>query len=108
MLADNSSYLRAAARSKREATRRRALAALAKLEADATQVTATTLAKAAGVARSWIYTQPDLMERIAAALSAPRTPRQLERQTNHGSADSNWPTKGSRTSPRRTSNCAPN
>jgi hypothetical protein len=58
MLADNSSHLRAAARSKHEATRRRALAALAKLEADGTQVTVTALAKAAGVARSWIYTQP--------------------------------------------------
>jgi len=67
MLADNSSHLRAAARSKHEATRRRALAALAKLEADGTQVTVTALAKAAGVARSWIYTQPDLMDRIAAA-----------------------------------------
>ena len=47
MLADNSSYLRAAARSKREATRRRAFTALAKLEADGTRVTVTALAKAA-------------------------------------------------------------
>jgi hypothetical protein len=71
MLADNSSHLRAAARSKHEATRRRALAALAKLEAEGTPASVTALAKAAGVARSWIYTQPDLMERIAAAPGRP-------------------------------------
>jgi transcription initiation factor IIF auxiliary subunit len=74
MLADNSSYLRAAARSKHEATRSRALAALAKFEADGTHVTVTGLAKAASVARSWIYTQPDLMERIAATPELPAKP----------------------------------
>jgi hypothetical protein len=41
MLADNSSHLRTAARSKHEATRKRALAALARLEADGTRVTVT-------------------------------------------------------------------
>jgi hypothetical protein len=71
MLADNSAHLRAAARTKHEGTRRRALAALAKLEADGTRVTVTALAKAAGVARSWIYTQPDLTERIAATPEQP-------------------------------------
>jgi hypothetical protein len=74
MLADNSAHLRAAARSKHEATRRRALAALAKLEADGKQVTVTALAKAGGVARSWVYTQPDLMERIAVAPEHPAKP----------------------------------
>ena len=74
MLADNSSHLRAAARSKCEATRRRALAALAKFEADGTRVTVSVLAKAACVARSWIYTQPDLMERIAATPEHPTKP----------------------------------
>jgi hypothetical protein len=74
MLADNSSHLRAAARSKHEATRTRALAALAKLEADRKRVNVTALAKAAGVARSWIYTQPDLMERIAATPDHPAKP----------------------------------
>jgi hypothetical protein len=71
MLADNSSHLRAAARSKHEATRTRALAALTELEADSTRITVTALAKAAGVARSWIYTQPDLMDRIATAPERP-------------------------------------
>ena len=87
MLADNSSYLRAAARSKREATRRRAFTALAKLEADGTRVTVTALAKAARVARSWIYTQPDLMERIAAATECAAKPAPLAARTNRGSAD---------------------
>ncbi len=74
MLADNSSHLRAAARLKHETTRQRALEALARLEADGTRVTVTALAKAASVARSWIYTQPDLMERIAAAPDRPAKP----------------------------------
>jgi hypothetical protein len=108
MLADNSSHLSAAARSKHEATRQRALAALARLEADGTQVTVTALAKTAGVARSWIYTQPDLIDRIAATPARPTKPL-LTRTT-----DESWqrrlerPTEGSKTSPRRTSNCAPN
>jgi hypothetical protein len=71
MLADNCSHLRAAARSKHEDTLLRALAALGKLEADGARITVTALAKAAGVARSWIYTQPDLMERIAATPERP-------------------------------------
>ena len=71
MLADNSSHLRAAARAKHEATRTRALTALAKLEADGKRVNVTALAKAAGVARSWIYTQPDLMDRLATAPERP-------------------------------------
>lgn len=74
MLADNSSHLRAAARIKHETTRQRALEALARLEADGTRVTVTALAKTASVARSWIYTQPDLMERIAAARDRPAKP----------------------------------
>ncbi|HEX2402272.1 MAG TPA: DUF6262 family protein [Mycobacterium sp.] len=75
MLADNSSHLRAVARAKHEATRRRALAALAKLETDGMHVTVTALATAAGVARSWIYTQPDLMDRISAAPEGAAKPR---------------------------------
>jgi transcription termination factor NusB len=71
MLADNSSHLRAAARTKRTAARQRAIEALARFEADNTPVTVTALAKAASVARSWIYTQPDLIERIATASERP-------------------------------------
>jgi len=74
MLADNSSHLRAAARAKHETTRQRALDALARLEADGAPVTVTALAKAASVARSWIYTQPDLIERIATASDRPGKP----------------------------------
>ncbi|HEX5253393.1 MAG TPA: DUF6262 family protein, partial [Mycobacterium sp.] len=74
MLADNSSHLRASARAKHETTRQRALEALARLEADNTPVTVTALAKAASVARSWIYTQPDLLERIATASERPIKP----------------------------------
>jgi predicted regulator of amino acid metabolism with ACT domain len=67
MLADNSSHLRATVCSKHEAARRRAVVALDKLQADGAEISITALAKAAGVARSWIYTQPDLIEQIRQA-----------------------------------------
>jgi uncharacterized protein DUF6262 len=81
MHADNSSHLRAAARAKHDATRQRALAALDKLETDRTHLTVTALAKAAGIARSWIYTQPDLMDRITATPAPPAKSR-LTRTTD--------------------------
>lgn len=64
MHADNSAHLRAAARRRHEHTRERALAAL---DRDPAPVTVSGLARAAGVARSWIYTQPDILARIRAA-----------------------------------------
>ena len=44
------------------------------VEADGTHITVTAPAKAAGVARSWVYTQPDLMDRIAATPQRPARP----------------------------------
>lgn len=67
MHADNSAHLRAAARRRHDRTRDRALAAL---DRDPAPVTVSGLARAAGVARSWIYTQPDILARIRAATPA--------------------------------------
>ena len=64
MHADNSAHLRAAARRRHDATRRRALAAL---DTHPAPTSVAGLARTAGVARSWIYTQPDILARIREA-----------------------------------------
>ncbi|WP_168699660.1 transposase [Gordonia paraffinivorans] len=64
MHADNSAHLRAAARRRHDATRKRALDAL---NTRPSPTTMAGLARAAGVARSWIYTQPDILARIRAS-----------------------------------------
>jgi hypothetical protein len=64
MRADNSAHLIAAARSRSDAARRRAVTALRSLDTDGQPVTFNTVASAAGVSRSWLYTQDDLREQI--------------------------------------------
>ncbi len=64
MSADNTNLVVTAARRRAAATRRRAVAALRRLDAAATTITFDTLAREAGVSRSWIYTQPDLRAEI--------------------------------------------
>lgn len=78
--ADNSAHLRAAARRRHAATRRRALAAL---DTHPAPTTVAGLARAAGVARSWIYNQPDILARIRAARveSAAQKPTALDAAT---------------------------
>lgn len=65
MRADSSDRLRAASRERAERTLARAAAALDDMESGT--VTVARLAAAAGVSRSWIYTQPELLERITLA-----------------------------------------
>lgn len=62
MRADNTDRLVAAARLRAERTRARAVEALAAM--DDAPVSVARLARAAGVSRSWIYTQPDLLVQI--------------------------------------------
>jgi hypothetical protein len=64
MRADNSDRLRIACRHRAERTLARAVEALDTM-ADGT-VTVARLAAAADVSRSWIYTQPQLLEQIEA------------------------------------------
>jgi len=64
MRANNTQHLQKAAAARSERTRRRAIETLNRLQRDDAPVTIAGLARAAGVARSWIYTQPDLLARI--------------------------------------------
>jgi Family of unknown function (DUF6262) len=63
MRADNTDRLLATTRERRERTRARAAEALTTI---AEPVTVARFAKLAGVSRSWLYTQPDLIEQIEA------------------------------------------
>lgn len=60
MRADNTRFLVQAARRRSQATRERAIQALRRLAATGDPVTFDTVARTAGVSRSWLYAQPDL------------------------------------------------
>ncbi len=64
MQADNTAYLLAAAMRRREATAARAKQALDAMAAGTGPLTVSALAQAAKVSRSWIYTRPELCERL--------------------------------------------
>jgi hypothetical protein len=63
--ADNSLHLLEAARRRSEQTWARAVEALDGLACSGEAITVATVSAAAGVSRSWLYTQPELVERIA-------------------------------------------
>jgi len=65
MRSDNSQHLLAAARQRSSQTRRRAEAAIGRLTAADTAVTFDSVAREAGVSRSWLYAQTDLRTEIA-------------------------------------------
>jgi hypothetical protein len=64
MRADNSHHLIAAARHRAAATRKRAIAALRRMDKAGTPITFDALAKEAKVSRSWLYNQPDLRDEV--------------------------------------------
>jgi uncharacterized protein DUF6262 len=53
-----------AAARRHELTRSKAIQALRELDRDGTPVTFAGVAQAAGVSRSWLYTQPDISDQI--------------------------------------------
>jgi Family of unknown function (DUF6262) len=69
--ADNSHHLVDAARRRRDDTLARAHAALQRLGDAGQPVSVARLATEAGVSRSWIYTQPELLEEIQQSQPAP-------------------------------------
>jgi hypothetical protein len=81
--ADNSHHLAAATARRSEEARRRAENALLALRSSGQPATVSKLAKDAGVARSWLYTQPDLIAALRQLggqpppRSAPATERSL-------------------------------
>jgi hypothetical protein len=64
MRADNSIHLVAAAQQRHELTRAKAIAAMHELDRAGAVITFESVARHAGVSRSWIYTQPDIKDEI--------------------------------------------
>jgi hypothetical protein len=73
MRADNSIHLATAARQRHEHTRTKAIAAMHELDRTGAMLTFESVARHAGVSRSWIYTQTDLKDEIG-RLRAQRRP----------------------------------
>jgi septal ring factor EnvC (AmiA/AmiB activator) len=84
MRPDNSRHLVTAAKRRHELARAKAIRAIRELgRAGSVPISFESVARAAGVSRSWLYTQPDLREEIqrlraatAAAKTAPMVPHQ--------------------------------
>jgi hypothetical protein len=64
MRADNSAFVIAAARRRSQATHRRAVAAVRRMDTAGIVVTFDAVAREADVSRSWLYNQPDLRAEI--------------------------------------------
>lgn len=64
MRTDNTHHLLAAARQRSDQARERAKKALKQLDQTTQPATVSELARTAGVSRSWLYTQPDLLEQL--------------------------------------------
>ena len=64
MRADNTAHLIAAATRRHELARSKAIRAVRELDAAGTTVTFESVARAAGVSRSWLYTQPDIRDEV--------------------------------------------
>ena len=64
--------LAAAAARRHELTRAKAIQALRELDRAGTPVTFASIATAAGISRSWLYTQPDISDQIRRLRSAAR------------------------------------
>jgi Family of unknown function (DUF6262) len=64
MRADNTAHLIAAASRRHELARSKAIRAVRELGAAGTAVTFESVARAAGVSRSWLYTQPDIRDEV--------------------------------------------
>lgn len=74
MRADNSIHLATAARQRHEHARAKTIAAMHELDRTGTALTFESVARHAGVSRSWIYTQTDLTDEIR-RLRAQRRPQ---------------------------------
>lgn len=64
MRSDNSIHLVTAARHRHEHTRAKAIAAMHELDRAGTRITFEAVADAAGVSRSWLYSQTDIKDEI--------------------------------------------
>jgi hypothetical protein len=64
MRADNTHHVIAAAHRRAEATRKRAVAALRRMDNTGAAISFDAIAREAGVSRSWLYSQPQLRAEI--------------------------------------------
>ena len=64
MRADNTAHLIAAASRRHELARSKAIRAVRELDAAGATVTFESVARTAGVSRSWLYTQPDIRAEV--------------------------------------------
>ncbi len=87
MRSDNSAHLLAAARKRSSQTRRQAEAAITRITDTAAPVTFDSVAREAGVSRSWLYAQPDLRAEIdrLRQRTPPRTAPAAPPVTQHAS-----------------------
>jgi hypothetical protein len=87
---DNTAPIIAAAKQRRELTRAKAIQALRELDRTGAPITFQTVAHAAGVSRSWLYSQPDIrteIERLRdATRRAPAPPMPATQRTSQMSA----------------------
>jgi hypothetical protein len=72
--ADNTAHLMAAASRRHERARGKAIRAIRELDAAGTTMTFESVARAAGVSRSWLYTQLDVLGLRDLGRRAPGTP----------------------------------
>ncbi|WP_327586816.1 DUF6262 family protein [Nonomuraea sp. NBC_00507] len=83
MRADNTRHLIAAAQQRAEDTRRRALAALRRMDATGKRINFDTVSREARVSRSWLYAQADLraeIQQLRERSPRPASPAPPERQ----------------------------
>lgn len=79
MQADNTAHLHAAAQRRRQQTLARASEALDQLATAGERVSVARVAAVASVSRSWLYTQPELLERIEALTQQRPAPAEGDR-----------------------------
>jgi hypothetical protein len=75
MRSDNSIHLVTAARRRHEHTRAKAIAAMHELDRAGTRITFEAVADAAGVSRSWLYSQTDIKDEIRRLRARNQPPR---------------------------------
>jgi Family of unknown function (DUF6262) len=89
MRADNTVHLIAAASRRHELARSKVIRAVRELDTAGTTVTFESVARAAGVSRSWLYTQPDIREEVLRlrdlGRQAPGTPVQARHRSSDAS-----------------------
>jgi Family of unknown function (DUF6262) len=87
MRADNTAHLITAARRRHELTRSKAIRAIRELDSSGTAVTFESIAQAAGISRSWLYTQPDIRAEVQRLRDLGRRAPRTSLPAHHRSSD---------------------